>query len=55
MFLKWLQAKKDQKSEMLTKYLLCQWKYKPHESKCKSNKKWNNDKCQHVFVKMENI
>ena len=33
-------------SKTLTKHILCDCKCKFGTSKCSSNQKWNNDKCQ---------
>ena len=33
-------------SKTLTKHILCDCNYKFGTSKCSSNQKWNNDKCQ---------
>ena len=33
-------------SKTIAKHFLCEWKFKFDGRKCKSNQKWNNDKCQ---------
>ena len=49
MFLKWLQEKKE--SNVLKKHISCECKCKFDSRKCKSNQKWNNDKCRCEFGK----
>ena len=37
-------ARKNE-SKTIAKHFLCEWKFKFDGRKCKSNQKWNNDKC----------